>query len=67
MKKSATSLTLALVALAALAAWAQQRSDIVLKLSGGTVGSTYRVTNRIVTAVNGETLDGTIEITVVEE
>jgi TolB protein len=36
MKKSATSLTLALVALAALAAWAQQRSDIVLKLSGGT-------------------------------
>lgn len=38
-----------------------------VKLSGGEVGNTYRVTNRIVTAVNGETLDGTIEITVVEE
>ena len=38
-----------------------------VKLSGGTVGNTYRVTNRIVTAVNGETLDGTIEITIVEE
>lgn len=38
-----------------------------VKLSGGAMGSTYRVTNRIVTAVNGETLDGTIEISVVEE
>ncbi len=38
-----------------------------VKLSGGTVGATYRVTNRIVTAVNGETLDGTIEISVAEE
>lgn len=38
-----------------------------VKLSGGSVGSTYRVTNRIVTAVNGETLDGTIEITIGEE
>lgn len=38
-----------------------------VKLSGGVVGTTYKVTNRIVTAVNGETLDGTIEITVEEK
>lgn len=38
-----------------------------VKLSGGIVGTTYRVTNRIMTAVNGETLDGTIEIVVAEE
>lgn len=38
-----------------------------VKLSGGVVGTAYQVTNRIVTAVNGETLDGTIEIYVVEE
>lgn len=36
MKKLISSLTLALVALAAVAAWSQQRSDMVLKLSGGT-------------------------------
>lgn len=38
-----------------------------VKLTGGVVGMTYKVTNRIVTAVNGETLDGTIEITVEEK
>lgn len=38
-----------------------------VKLSGGTVGSTYKVVNRITTAVNGETLDGTLEIVVAEE
>ena len=38
-----------------------------VKLSGGEVGMTYRVTNRIVTALNDETLDGTIEIIVAEE
>lgn len=36
MKKLISSLTLAFVALAAFAAWSQQSSDIVLKLSGGT-------------------------------
>lgn len=38
-----------------------------VKLSGGVMGATYRVTNRITTAVNGETLDGTIEIIISEE
>lgn len=38
-----------------------------VKLSGGVMGTTYQVTNRITTAVNGETLDGTIEIIISEE
>lgn len=38
-----------------------------VKLSGGTLGERYRVTNRVTTALNEETLDGTIEIVVVEE
>ncbi|MCL4840387.1 MAG: PD40 domain-containing protein [Bryobacteraceae bacterium] len=36
MKKLVSFLTIAVVALAAVAAWSQSRSDIVLKLAGGT-------------------------------
>ena len=38
-----------------------------IKLSGGTAGTTYMVTNRIITTTSGETLDASIYIVVEEQ
>lgn len=41
-------------------------TQAVIKLSGGTLGTTYRVTNRITTSA-GETVDQSIDIEMIEK
>lgn len=41
-------------------------TQVIIKLSGGTVGSIYRISNRITTSA-GETVDQSIDIEVIEK
>lgn len=41
-------------------------TQATIKLSGGTLGTTYRVTNRITTSA-GETVDQSIDVEVIEK
>ena len=41
-------------------------TQATIKLSGGTLGATYRVTNRITTSA-GETVDQSIDVEVIEK